>query len=996
MTIIDKNNPDLKTDQTIHGFRVEKITHLPVLKNIMYQLVHESTGAKMIHLSNEDDNNCFGVAFKTTPKDSTGIAHILEHTALCGSKNFPVRDPFFSMIKRSMKTFMNAFTASDWTMYPFSTQNQKDFFNLMKVYLDAAFFPELSETNFKQEGHRLEFSEQESADSPLTIQGVVYNEMKGAMSSQSQIMHDVTGRSLFPTITYKYNSGGDPEEIIKLTHQQLVEFHQTHYHPSNAYFYTYGDLPLLENLKFIDEFTLSKFERINTETDVPLEKRYDQPKEFSYCYPLNESDNDGKRCQIALSWLTCANDNPIDILSLQLINLILLGHSGAPLRKALIESGLGKSMADTTGFEDEIRESYFSVGLQAVAENDVDKVESLILSTLQEIYEKGITQQQIDSAIHQIEFDTREISGGHYPYSLNLLFRFFGTWIHGGDPVSAIDFDETLAKLKTNLKEGSFLENQIKKYLLDNPHRVKVVLKPDATLEKTRSDQLEELLAKRKEELSEEEKKKIVQDALDLKAFQEAKEDLSCLPTLKVSDIPKEIRFVDPVKKGFKDHNITFYDRPTNGIIYLNWYFNMVDLADEDRVWLPLLSNLMMNTGAGDFSYEEMAEQLSQFTGGFSAAPNIERQFNGKDALHEFFVVSSKSLNPNFPKLIELSNLVLGPRAFNEFDRIQTLIAQRTNNLLNSVVQAGHNYAANLANRCHSRVSFVEEIYSGIHQIQNMRGLLELDQPAIKNIINYLKYLLTKILTSQKPSMLVIGDESTLKDAEPHLEQFLSQYYEGVAEIEKIERVDTPKSILPEISSDSNPEAWCTTTPISYVAKAFKTIDFMHEKSSKLFVFSNLLKACFLHGEIREKGGAYGAMTSYNVDEGIFNMLSYRDPNLVKTTEIYKEALKWIESGDFSQEEVDEAILQSCSSMDTPVSPAGKAVIEYGHARKGKTKELRERFRAGVLSTTKDELLSIGRDYLSAETAIAAVTSSAIVERDKDAYKDTKFKTFNI
>ncbi len=994
--IIDKQNPGLAVNQVLHGFRIKKIDNLPLLRNVMYQLEHEETGALMVHLSNEDDNNCFGVAFRTTPNDSTGVAHILEHTALCGSKEFPVRDPFFSMIRRSMKTFMNAFTASDWTMYPFSTQNRKDFFNLMEVYLDAAFFPLLTEMSFKQEGHRLEFSDPISTGSPLSIQGVVYNEMKGAMSSQSQIMHDVTSRSLFPTVTYKYNSGGDPLNIIELTHDQLKEFHQTHYHPSNSYFYTYGDLPLKDNLELINNYTLAKFKQILVNTHVPDETRYKKSKSFSYSYPLNEQDNDGKRCQVALSWLTCKIDEPLEILSLQLINLILLGHSGAPLRKALIESGLGKSLADTTGFEDEIREPYFSVGLQAVAEADIDKVEKLINETLKQVLKQGITQDQIESALHQIEFDTREISGGHYPYSLNLLFRFFGTWIHGGNPVSAIDFDKTLDSLKGKINQGPFLENQIKKYLIDNPHCVKVILKPDSQLEQQREKELQTLLETRKSNLIKTEKQNLVEEAKKLIDIQNAKEDLSCLPSLKISDIPKEIRYVDPVRTGLNNLDVTFYDRPTNGILYLNWYFKMDNINDEDRVWLPLLSNLLMNTGAGKYSYEEMAEQLSRFTGGFSASPHFERKIDKTGDYDEYYVFSSKALNRNIPALFDLTNLLLGPREFNEIDRIQNLIAQRTNNLMNSIVQVGHNYAASLANRYFSRASYIEEIYGGVHQIQNMKSLLGKSNDEIKKTIQYLKSLLQKILIGDSPSILVIGDEAALKNSEQHIESFIEHYKQNPQTVVNPEATKSPVVNLPDLEKSNNPEAWCTTTPVSYVAKAFKTIDFIHEDSSKLFVLSYLLKSCFLHGEIREKGGAYGAMTSYNTDEGLFNMLSYRDPNLVKTTNTYTEALDWLQKGKFTEDDVNESILQGCSAMDTPVSPAGKAAIEYVHKRKGKSKELRERFRAGVLSCKREDLIRVGSSHLGAETSIAAITSAPILERDSDLMKDNPFKSSDI
>ncbi|MBU3918069.1 insulinase family protein, partial [bacterium] len=888
--IIDNNNPELTVGKTIEGFEIKRIDSLPKLNNIIYQLEHQTTGALMIHLSNDDDNNCFGVAFRTTPTDSTGVAHILEHTALCGSKKYPVRDPFFSMIKRSMKTFMNAFTASDWTMYPFSTQNETDFYNLMGVYLDAAFFPLLSEKSFKQEGHRLEFSDLDNPETPLKVQGIVYSEMQGAMSSQSQIMHDCTGKSLFPTVTYKYNSGGDPSEILNLTHQNLKDFHKLHYHPSNSLFYTYGNLPLSKHLTFINDQALSKFKKIKINTSVGDENRYSEPKAFNYYYPLNESDDDGEKCQIALSWLACSIKEPLEIISMHIINLILLGHSGAPLRKKLLESNFGKSLADTTGFEDEIRETFFSAGLQGVAEKNIDKVEELILSTLNNVVEDGITQEQIDSAIHQIEFDTKEISGGHYPYSLNLLFRFFGTWLHGGDPVSTLDFDHTLEQIKQKIVEGPFLENQIKKYLIDNPHRAKIVLKPDTELEKAKNAELQSHLEKTKSGMSSGEKDRIIREAIDLQKSQEQKEDISCLPSLKVSDIPKKTKFLENYTEDFNHENITFYDQPTNGISYFNWYFKIDEISNTDRQWLPLLGSLLTNTGANGLTYGQMSEQINMYTGGFSASPSIEIHLSDQDSCHEYFTFSSKALNRNLGKMFEIAKMLMGTRTFEEQDRIQTLIAQRSNNLINSLVQSGHSYAASLANRNFSKSAQIEEYYGGVHQVQFMKQLCKMDKSELEKTTKYLISLFESLMRKDKLSILVIGEKDVFQESYNMSFDFFDTLKEGITELK-------PNKILLENTgisqNNSQNEAWLTTTPVSYVAKSLKTIDYSHQDSPHILVISNLIKSCFLHGEIREKGGAYGAMSNYNADDGIFSMLSYRDPHLARTTGIFDKALNW-------------------------------------------------------------------------------------------------------
>ena len=985
----DLNNPEINEGDLIEGFRVTKIDALPKLNNIMYQLVHEETGALMIHLSNDDDNNCFSVGLRTTPTDSTGVAHILEHTALCGSERYPVRDPFFAMIRRSMKTFMNAMTASDWTMYPFATQNETDFYNLLGVYLDAVFFPLLTEQSFKQEGHRLEFEEQNNIDSNLVIQGIVYSEMMGAMSSQNHIMHRNLGEALFPNVTYKYNSGGDPDEIKTLDHQQLIEFHRKHYHPSNSLFYTYGNIKLAKHLKVISERVLCKFNQIETNTAVPDEERYTSPKSFTYYYPLNRVEDDGEKCQIALAWLTCSIKDPLEVLSLQLINLIILGHSGAPLRKVLMESGLGKSMADTTGFEDEIKEPYFSVGLQAVAEKNLDKVEALINETLKKIVDEGISKEQIESAIHQMEFDTREISGGHYPYSLNLLFRFFGTWLHGGDPVKAIDFDLTLEQLKARIEAEPFLENQVRKYILDNQHKVIIKLLPDSELTKKKNDKLSRELEEKKQQLSTGEKEQIVNTSLLLRQQQEKEEDLSSLPTLSVADIPKGIRYVEPHPSNVSNLDVTFYDRPTNGILYLSWHFNFNSVTEQEREWLPVLGNILVSAGAGGLSYEELAKAVTRYTGGFSASPSVEINIHNENSFQDYFSVSSKALNRNLNKLFELTGLIINEWDFSDLNRIKSLIAMRTNSLINSIVPMGHNYASSLASRHFSQTSQIDEIYSGIHQIRFMKTLLKLNDQELMQALQRLDSLLKRIFQKDLVSVVAIGEKDALTQVRDLMPDFIEKLKQGGDA-----DANVPK---PAITSESfevkfQRETWLTTTPVSYVAKGFKTPTFLHPDSPKLLVLANLLRSFFLHREIREKGGAYGGMAGYNPDEGIFSMLSYRDPHLARTMAVYDDALNWLVSDSFSRQEVDETILQTCSGLDTPLSPAAKAMSDYVNDRKGRSKELREAFRHGVLQCTKEDLIRVGETYLVSESSLAAITSEESVQRDASHLKNQTFE----
>ncbi|MBT8339079.1 MAG: peptidase M16, partial [Desulfatitalea sp.] len=567
--IHDRNNPNLKQGQTLHGYRIELATRLHDIDAVFYRLVHEATGARHVHISNDDKENTFGVTFKTVPTDSTGVAHILEHTVLCGSRDYPVRDPFFSMLKRSLSTFMNAFTASDWTMYPFSTQNRKDFFNLMDVYLDAAFYPKIDRLSFKQEGHRLETEKAapDSAEFELVYKGVVYNEMKGAMSSPDQVMGRSLLNALYPDTTYSYNSGGDPVIIPRLTHAQLLAFHQRHYHPSNAYFYTYGNLPLKEHLARISEKVTNHFERIDPGTQVPSQPRWETARQARFTYPLASTEDPTKKCQVSLAWLTCDLRDFFEVLVLSVLERILLGNAASPLRKALMDSGLGSALSDGSGYDADNRDTFFACGLKDCAEASASAVEKIIFDVLTQLATGGIDAELITSAIHQIEFHHKEVTNTPYPYGIKLLLMTIGSWLHGGAPERILQLDEDFNQLRKAIAAGPFFENRIKHYLLDNPHRVRMVLAPDLQKAQEEEVRVRKELKAHKQQLPPKQLAQIEKDAQQLERLQATPEDLSCLPTLALDDIPGDIAVYEPTSIE-SAVPLWRYTLPTSGICY--------------------------------------------------------------------------------------------------------------------------------------------------------------------------------------------------------------------------------------------------------------------------------------------------------------------------------------------------------------------------------------------------------------------------------------------
>ena len=677
--ILDPNNPDLEIGGRINDYRIERIESLKEISAILYELKHTGTGAKHIHISNSDAENTFSVAFKTVPQDGTGVAHILEHTVLCGSKQYPVRDPFFSMLKRSLSTFMNAFTASDWTMYPFSTQNQKDFYNLMGVYLDAAFFPRLEGLSFKQEGHRLEIEDQVEGNDPaayqLTYKGVVYNEMKGAMSSPDQVMVRSILKALYPLTTYRFNSGGDPVEIPSLTHDQLKEFHRRHYHPSNAFFYTYGNLPLKDHLSFIEAKVLRSFKQIDPDTDVASQPRWMQPQSVSFPYPFDKNEDVTQKCQVCTAWLTADIKDAFEVLVLTLLEQILLGNSASPLRQALIDSGLGSALCDGTGFDADNRDTLFVSGLKDVASSDAGRIEGIILGVLRDLVEKGIDRTLIDSAIHQIEFHRKEITNSPYPYGIKLLLTFSGSWFHGGDPVKILNFDADLARLQKELAAGAFFENRIRKYFLDNPHRVTLTLVPDQEMASNENNRLRVELDRIKKGLSPSDIDRIKQDAEALMRLQETEEDIACLPTLGRKDIPPS---VPSVQKTATDDAVkaTLYSQATSGVFYFAAAAGGCALPGKLMPLAPFFCYAASRMGTAARDYAEMARRIDAYTGGIGLSTHARTRLDGSGDCIPFVAVNAICLNRNREQRVDIIQELLSQFDWYDSTRFNKLLLE--------------------------------------------------------------------------------------------------------------------------------------------------------------------------------------------------------------------------------------------------------------------------------------------------------------------------------
>ena len=985
-----------KPGQELCGHTIKKIAPLETINSVMVQLEHIKTKAKHIHILNKDKENTFGVFFRTVPTDSSGVAHILEHTVLCGSKKFNVRDPFFSMIKRSLSTFMNAFTASDWTMYPFSTQNQKDYYNLMNVYLDAAFFPKIDELSFKQEGHRLEILEKNDTDIELEYKGVVYNEMKGAMSSPGQVLGRSLLTALYPDTTYRNNSGGEPSDIPTLTWENLKDFHARYYHPSNAYFYTYGNLPLEETLSFICEKALNQFEKIEIDSKVPSQPRWVTAQKATQAYAYSDPEDASKKYQACVAWLTCDVKDSFEVLVLTVLEQILLGNSASPLRKALIDSTLGSALSDSTGFDSDNRDTMFACGLKDISKDSVEKIETIIFSTIQEIADKGIEQNLIDSAIHQIEFHRKEITNTPYPFGIKLLLSFASTVIHDGDPISCINIDEDLDKLKENIKKGGFLENKLRQYFLENPHRVLFTLEPDTGLEQKEIEETKKGLKKLLKQMTKQDLEQIRKDAKALEALQEKQEDVSVLPTLDLVDVPPEIEIIKP--DTIKNVSLsTCYDTATSGILYFTCPVGAGSIPSDLFALIPFFCQSFTNCGTKKNSYDKIAEIMDLYTGGVSVSPFSGSYFSEEAESHSFLAIQGKALDRNVEKLFDLIKEFIEDYGFQDFERLKSLLLQYQAGMEASIVSTGHRYAISLASRHLSKASYINELWHGIAQYQLIKEITEQFNTTgnKNNVLETLSKNLIKIAQSVlkrgnfKPA--VIGVSGSIIRAD---KQFNSIH-------ENLLNDSQHSFFTPDISFEQNLpyDGWHTNTSVSFVGQSFKTVRITHEDSPGLAVISKILRSLYLHREIREKGGAYGGFAIYNTEEGIFSFGSYRDPHIARTLDVYKKACDFIINGNYTQTDVKEAILQVCSEIDKPETPGPSAMKAFYRDITKLNDDIRRQFKNSLLRLDKKRIQGIAKKYFSIDEmqkGTAVISSRTNLEKANKQLSQKPLTLFKI
>ncbi len=953
---------------TVHpAFAWKRSKSIPSLNLTMVEYEHRATGALHYHLSSDNPENVFLVAFRTVPMDSTGVAHILEHTALCGSEQFPVRDPFFMMIRRSLNTFMNAFTSSDWTAYPFASKNTKDFNNLLSVYLDAAFFSRLHPLDFAQEGHRLEFAVPDNAESELEYKGVVFNEMKGAMSSTNSVLWQTMSKYIFPTTTYHFNSGGEPDHIPDLSYQSLLDFYRSHYHPSNAVFMTYGDLPANRLHEQFESLALGRFEKLDVNIAVGNEKRFLAPIRVAEYYAADTPDQ--AKTHVVIGWLLGKSTDLGELFRAQLLSSVLLDNSACPLMKALETSSLGSSPSPMCGLEDSSREMTFMAGLEGCEVDAGPPVEELVLDTLNRIKNDGIPLKQVEAALHQLELNQREISGDSYPYGLQLILTGLSTAMHRGDPIMLLDIDPVLAELREAIKQESFIPGLIDQLLLNNPHRVTLTLNPDDQLAARKADAERASLEAIRQSLNPEQVEEILQRSQALLARQAEEDDPDLLPKVGLEDVPAELQ--EPSKKlsllSSAQSDLSFYGQGTNGLAYQQIVFDLPMLEQGLLEALPLYTSCLTEFGIGDKDYEEVQTWQARISGGVNCFSSLRSDIRDVQQIKALLTFSSKSLVGNHSQLCELLVETVTAVRFDEEQRLLELVEQICARKESSITGQGHSLAMNLASSGMSPSARLTHNFgglAGIKRLQQLRDALR-EGDARASLLRQFAALHNEVLAAPRQFLLI---------AEPEQEQTLCD------DLRKHWSLAPPASefqplSLPTTREDVK-EAWTTSTQVNFCAKAFPTVPAHHEDNAVLHVLAGFLRNGFLHRAIREQGGAYGGGAGQDANSASFRFFSYRDPRLQATLEDFDRSIEWVVDGRHGAHQLEEAILGVIATMDKPSSPAGEAKQAFYNELFGRSLEQRMAFRRRVLATSMADLKAVAERYFTPEQASIGVISS--------------------
>jgi len=932
---------------------------------------HKKTGAEILSFVNDDENKVFGITFKTPPEDSTGVAHILEHSVLCGSRKYPVKKPFVELMKSSMHTFLNAMTFPDKTAYPVASTNLQDFYNLVDVYLDSVFFPLISEDTFRQEGWHYEA---DGTQMPLSFKGVVFNEMKGVYSSPSAVLGKLSQQSLYPDNAYGVNSGGDPKAIPDLTYSYFKNFHKRYYHPSNARIVFYGDDPSDKRLDILSEY-LDQFEAAPIDATVRLQPRWRTPRHLESTYAATDAEPGKKTGMVAVNWMLDEVDDPEQVIALAVLEHILVGNPASPLRKALTDSGLGEGLTGS-GLADDFRQPYFTVGMKGIDEADGGKVEALILETLARLAKDGLDPLTIEASMNSFEFALRENNTGSFPRGMALMFRTMRNWLHGGDPFESLTYEKPLQAVKAHLSAGAkVFESLIQKSLVDNQHRTTVLLKADTKLAEEEVAEERARLDDVASKMDEDEREEVVEITAKLKALQNEADPpaaLAKIPTLGLKDLDKTNKPIPIERSSIAGARLYTHALPTNGVIYLDLAFDLRRIPAELVPYLNIFSRALFQTGTAKEDFVSLTQRIGRSTGGVGASRSIGVMRDTRTTSAWFFI-RGKAVPDKAGELLAIISDVLTTARLDNKERIKQMLLEEKAGFESSLSNRGNGIVAARLSAALNPASWANEASGGIEYLFFLRDLIkrvDSDWAGVQKAL----YELRDILIDRNSMIVNVTTDASIWSAfEPQLAAFVAS--------------------LP--TSPGAPLDWPTAIPrsegltfpgqVNYVAKGANLYDLGYVHTGATTVAMRHLNTTYLWDKVRVQGGAYGGGSGFDPFSGGFIFSSYRDPNLLSTLDAYDEAAAFLKQGVNDQDLV-RSIIGAIGAIDTYRLPDAKGFISLMWELTGNTDENRQQRRDEVLNATSADFKRFADVLASVAGAgkVAVLGSEAAIKAAND------------
>ncbi|MEW6286360.1 MAG: insulinase family protein [Chloroflexota bacterium] len=964
------------------SFKLLQEQTIPELNATVRYYIHKRTGARLLSVINDDENKVFSINFRTPLHDSTGVAHIIEHSVLNGSEKYPVKEPFVELLKGSLATFINAFTYPDKTCYPVASQNVQDFYNLIDVYMDAVLHPLISEQTLMQEGWHYEL---EDPSQPLNYKGVVFNEMKGAYSSPEGVLETKIINSLFPRHVYGVDFGGDPRHIPELTYEHFKAFHEKYYHPSNAFIFFYGNDDPEQRLKLMEGY-LKPYKKLRVKSQVPLKKPFKRPKKVQYAYDAGQDTDIKKKHYLTVNWVLPETTDPLMNFSLRILAHILIGTPASPLKKALLDSGLGEDLTGL-GLEADIRQMIFSTGLKGTRARDAKKIEALIFDTLDRLVREGIDPDMTAAALNTIEFRLRENNTGSFPRGIALMLRALSTWLYDDDPFKLLAFEAPLEAVKSRLSnDGRYFEKLIETYLLNNPHRTTLRLIPDPDFGRRFEEEEKTRLAQVRESLTEEHLAQIAENTRQLKKRQEtpdSPEALAKLPILKLEDLDRQSKNIPIEALEAQETKVLYHDLFTNGIVYLDLGFDLHALPKELIPLTEVFGRALLEMGTETEDYVKLAQRIGKSTGGIRRESVAATVFGSRESVTRLFL-RGKATAGQVSKLLNILRDILLTTKLDNKERFKQIVLEEKAGVETMLVPMGHVFTNKRLNAQFSEAGWAQDQMSGIGYLFALR---ELEKETEKNwsaVLAKLEAMREALVNRRALVCNVTLDAANWNAFKPQLDDFL-----GALPLKDFQ----PSTF--DFRPAPQKEGLVIPAQVNYVGKGANLYDLGYEFDGSALVVNGYMQMAYLWEKIRVQGGAYGGFSSFDDASGVFTFLSYRDPNVAATLENYDKAgafLKSLDSSRLTDKELTKAIIAAIGDLDAYQLPDAKGYTSMMRYLTGRTDEMRQEIREEVLSTNGEDFIAFGEalEKAAQSEAVAVMGSQNAIENAGIELKVTK------